>query len=124
MTNTQISKLRKAFANGLSASINLSKHQLHKTVQSRWFLGRLLGPILKTGLPFIRNLLKPLAKSVLIPLELTAAAATNVSIHKNMFRSGNTILIISNEEINDIMKISISLEESGLYSHEMFYSIT
>ena len=125
MTNTQISKLRKAFANGLSASIKLSKHQLHKIVQSRWFLGRLLGPVLKTGLPFIRNVIKPLAKSVLIPLELTAAAAaTNVSIHKNMFRSGNTTLIISNEEINDIMKISISHEESGLYSHEMFYSIT
>ena len=63
----------------------------------------------------MKNILKPLAKSVLIPFGLTAvAAATNVAIHKKMFGSGNTILIIYNEEINDIMKIIKSLEESGL----------
>ena len=63
----------------------------------------------------IRNVLKPLAKSVLIPLGLTpAASSTDAAIHKKMFRSGVTILIISNEEINDIMKIVRSLEESGL----------
>ena len=82
MTNTQVSKLRKAFANGLSASIKLSNNQLHKIVQSWWFLGRLLGPLLKTGLPLIRNVLKPLAESVLIPWELTAAAATDAAIYK------------------------------------------
>ena len=109
MTNTQVSKLRKAFANGLLASIKLSKNQLHKIVQSWWFLGRLLGPLLKTGLPLIRNVLKPLAESVLIPWELTAAAATDADIYKKMFGSGNTTLIISSEEINDIMKIIISL---------------
>ena len=58
--------------------------------------------------------MKPLAKSVLIPLGLTAAAsATNAAIHKEIFKSGTT-LIISNEEMNDIMKIVKSLEESGL----------
>ena len=64
----------------------------------------------------MKNILKPLAKSVLIPFGLTAAAAaaTNVAIHKKMFGSGNTILIVYNEEINDIMKIIKSLEESGL----------
>ena len=63
----------------------------------------------------MKNILKPLAKSVLIPSGLTAAAAAaNVAIHKKMFGSGNTILIIYNEEINDIMKIIKSLEESGL----------
>ena len=60
-------------------------------------------------------LLKPVAKSVLIPLGLTAAAsAADAAIHKKMFGSGNTTLIISNEEMNDIMKIVKSLERSGL----------
>ena len=63
----------------------------------------------------IGNLLKPLAKSVLIPLGWTAAAsATDPAIHKKMFGSGTTTLITSNEEINDIMKIITPLEESGL----------
>ena len=96
--------------------MKLSKTQLYKIGQSGGFLGRLLGPLLKTGLPLIGNVLKPLAKSVLIPLGLTAAAsATDAAIHKKMFGSGNTTLIISNEEMNDIMKIVKSLEESGLF---------
>ena len=83
-----------------------------------------LGPLLKTGLPLIKNVLKPLGKSILIPLELTTAAATtDVAIHQEMFGSGcaldlaprKTTLIISNEEMDDIMKIVISLEESGLF---------
>ena len=56
----------------------------------------------------IGNVLKPLAKSVLIPLGLTAAAsATDAAIHKKMFGSANTTFIISNEKVNDIMKILI-----------------
>ena len=73
LTNRQVSNLRKAFANHLSADIKLSKTQLSKMIQSGGFLGRLLGPLLKTGLPLIKNVIKPLAKSVLIPLGLTAA---------------------------------------------------
>ena len=66
-------------------------------------------------MPLIENVLKPLAKSVLMPLGLTAAVlATDVAIHKKMFGSGFTTLITSNEEMNDIMKIVKSLEESGL----------
>ena len=115
LTNTQVSKIRKAFANGSLANIKLSKPQLRKIEQSRGFLGRLLGPLLKTGLPLIGNILKPLAKSVLIPLVLTAAApATDAAIHKKMFGSGFTTSINSNEEMNDIIKIIKSLEESGL----------
>ena len=88
---------------------------MHKIVQSGGFLGRLLGPVLKTGLPLIGNVLKPLAKSVLIPLGLTAAAAaTDAAIHKKMIGSGFTTLIISNEEINDIMEKVKSIEDSGL----------
>ena len=67
--------------------------------------GRLLGPLLKTGLPFIGNALNSLAKSVSIILELTAAAsATDAAIHRKMLGAGETTLIISNEETNDIMK--------------------
>ena len=88
---------------------------MHKIGQSGGFLGRILGPLLKTALLLMKNVLKPLAKSVLIPLGLTAAAsATDAAIHKKMFGSGFISLIISNEEMNDIMKIIKSLEESVL----------
>ena len=87
---------------------------MHKIGQSGGLLGRLLGPLLKAGLPLVGNALKPLAKSSLIPLGLTAAAATDAVIHKKIFGSGFATLIISNEEINDIVKIVKSLEESGL----------
>ena len=83
LTNRQVSNLRKAFANHLSTDIELSKIQLSKMTQSAGFLGTLLGPLLKTGLPLIKNVIKPLAKSVLIPLGLTAAtSAADARIHK------------------------------------------
>ena len=84
LTNEQVSKLRKAFENNSSANIKLSKTQLHKMGQLGGFLGRLLGPLVKTGLPLIEDVLKPLDKSVLMPLGLTAAAAsaTDAAIHK------------------------------------------
>ena len=63
----------------------------------------------------MKNVLKPLAKSVLIPLGLTvAASATDVAIHKNIFGSGTKTLIISNEEMKAIMNIDKLLEESNL----------
>ena len=76
LTNTQVSKLRKAFTNSSSPNIKLSRTQLHNIGQSVGFLGRLLGPLLKTGLSVTRNVLKPLAKIVLIPLGLTEAACS------------------------------------------------
>ena len=114
LTNTQVSRVYKVFSNNSSANIKLSKTQLHKTGQSGGFLGRLWRPLLKTGLPLIGNVLKPFAKSILMPLGLIAAAsATDTAIHKKMFGSGLVTLIISNEEMN-IMKIVKSLEGSGL----------
>ena len=74
---------------------------------------KILAPLLKTRLPLIGNVLKSLAKSVLILLGLRAAATDEVR-HKKMFGSGVTTLIILNEEMNDIMKIVKSLEESVL----------
>ena len=56
-------------------------------MQSGGFLGRLLGPLSRTGLPLIKNVIKPLTKNVLIPLSLTAAAsAAYAGIHKKKFR--------------------------------------
>ena len=74
LTNTQVANLRKVFANKSLVNIKLSKTQLCKMIQLGGFLGRILDPLLKTGLPLIKNAIKPLAKSVLIPLRLTAAA--------------------------------------------------
>ena len=87
LTNRQVSNLRKAFANYLSTNIKLSKTQLSKMIQSGGFLGRLLGRLLKAGLPLIKNVIKPLAKSVLIHLGLTAAAsAGDAGLHKKILR--------------------------------------
>ena len=121
LTNRQVTNLRKAFANHLSTDIKLSKTQLSKMIQSGGFLGRLLGPLLKTGLPLIKNVIKPLAKSVLIPLGLTAAAsAAEAGIRKKVLGTGNTTtLIISNDEIHEIIKIVKSLENSGLLLKEL-----
>ena len=116
LTNRQVSNFRKAFENHLSADIKLSKTQLSKMIQSGGFLGTLLGPLLKTGLPLMKNVIKPLAKIVLIPLGLTAeASAADAGTHKKILGSGNmTTLIISNDEIRDIVKVVKSLEDSGL----------
>ena len=84
-------------------------------IQLRGFLGRLLVPLLKTGLPLIKNVIKPLAKSVLIPIGLTAvASAADPGIHKKILGSETATLIISNDEMKDIIKIVKSLEDSSL----------
>ena len=93
LTNRQFANLHKAFANYLSADIKLLKTQLSKMIQSRGFLGRLFGPLLKTGLLLIKNVIKPLAKSILITLGLTAAAsAVDAGIHKKIW--GLVIVIL------------------------------
>ena len=116
LTNRQVSRLRIDFANNLSTDIKLSKTQLHNIGQSGRFLDRLLDRLLKTKFPLIGSVLKSFAKSVLVPLGLTAVvSAIDVAIHKEMFRSGMTILIISNKEMNDITKVVRSLEESGVF---------
>ena len=87
LTDRQVSSIRKAFSNNSSVDIKFSKTQLSKMIQSGGFLGKLLGPLLKTGLPLIKNVITPLAKSVLIPLGLTAAASSaDAGIHKKNIR--------------------------------------
>ena len=83
LTNRQVANLRKAFADKSSADIKFSKTQISKTIQSGGYLVRLLCPLLKTGLPLMKNIIKPLCKGVLIPLALTAAvSAADAEIHK------------------------------------------
>ena len=115
LTTRQKTKVRNAYNNNTSTDLKLSKAQISKIIQSGGFLGRLLGPLLKTGLPLIKNVIKPVAKSVLIPLGWTAAASVaDAGIHKKVLGPGNTTLLISNEEMNDIMKFIQALEYSDI----------
>ena len=75
LTNKQVANLRKAFANNSSADIKFLKTLLSKMIQSGGFLVSLLALLLKTGLSLIKDTIKPLPKSVLILLGLTAAAS-------------------------------------------------
>ena len=69
----------------MSTDLKSSKAQISKIIKSRGFLGRLLGPLLKTGLPLIKNVIKELAKSVLVPAGLAAAVlAVDAGIHKKI----------------------------------------
>ena len=111
LTNRQVANIRKAFANHSSIDIKLSATQLSKMIQSGGFLGnflgKLAGPLMKVAIP--------LAKNVLAPLGLSAAmSAIDGSIKKKMLGSGATNLIISNDEMDDILKIVKSLENSGV----------
>ena len=85
LSNRQVVDLRKAFANNLSVNTRLSKTQLSWMMRSGGFLGRLFGPLLKNGLPLMKNVIQPLTKSVLIPLGLTAVvSAADAGIHKKI----------------------------------------
>ena len=123
LTNKQVANLRKEFVYYSSTNIKLSKTQLSKIIQSRGFLGRLLSPLVITGLPLIKNIIEPLNKSILIPLGLTASAsAADAGIHTKILGFDHpldsalhtTTLIISDDEMEDILKIVKSLEDSDL----------
>ena len=109
LTNKQISNFCKAFANNISANINLSKVRLFKTIQIVGYLGRLLGPLLIVGLPLMKNVIKPLVKSVLKPLRLITLTADTVT-QKKVFWSGTITSVIS----NDIIKIVKYPDDFGL----------
>ena len=85
LTDRQVSSIRKTFSYNSSVGIKCSKTQLSKMIMSGGFLGKLLGPLLKIGLPLIKNGITQLAKSVLTPLELTAAASgAEAGIHQKI----------------------------------------
>ena len=95
----------------MSPDFKLSRAQISKMIQSGGFLGSLLnklaGQLMKVAIP--------LAKNILAPLGIAAAAsAIDAGIQKKIHGSGSTTSIISNEEINDIMKIVQALEDSKI----------
>ena len=105
LTNTQVSKLCKAFPNSSLANIKLSKTQLHKI---SGFLRRVLGPLLKTSLSLTKSNLK-------LFFGLTVATtATDAAIQNKIFGSGGPTIIIWNEVMNDIMEIVKSLEDANI----------
>ena len=115
LTTRQKTKLRNAFNNKMPTDIKLSKAQITKIIQSGRLLGSLLskklvGPLMKVAIP--------LAKNILAPLGITAAAsAIDAGIQKKKKKirgSGTATLIIFNEEMNDIMKIVQALEDSNI----------
>ena len=95
----------------MSTGLRVSRAQMSKTTQSGRFLGSLLsnltGPLMKLAIP--------LAKNVLVSLGITAAAsAIDARIQKKIHGSGTTTLLISNKEMNDIMKIVQGLEDFNI----------
>ena len=110
LTTRQTTKLRNAIENNMSTDIKLSKAQISKTIRSGGFSDKILSPLFKTGLPFLKSVIKPLGL-----LGLTAASsAIDADIQKKIYGSGTTTLIISNKEMNDIMKIVQALEDSNI----------
>ena len=110
LTLRQTTKLRNAIENNLQTDIKLSKAQISKIIQSGGFLGKLLGPLLKTGLPLLKSVIKPLGL-----LGLTVAfSAIDAGVQKKIYGSGMTTVVISNEEMNDIMNIVQALEDSNI----------
>ena len=94
LTNTQFSRIRKAFENGSLANIKILKTHFHKIGQ--------LGTLQKNSLPLMKNVRRPLAKTLLIPLGIkVATSATDAAVQKKKFRSG--------------MLSSKSLKNTGLF---------
>ena len=111
LTKRQETKLRNTFNNNMSTHLKLTKTQIPKIIQSGGFLGSLLsklaGSLMKVAIP--------LAENVLGPLGIRAAvSAIDTGIQKKIHGSRTTTLIISNEEMNDIMKIVQALEDSNI----------
>ena len=110
LTTRQTTKLRNAIENNLQTDIKLSKAQISKILQSGGFLGKTLGPLLKTGLSLLKSVIYRLGL-----LGLTAASsAIDAGAQKKIYGSGTTTLVISNEEMKYIMKIAQTLEDSDI----------
>ena len=111
LTTRQKTKLRNAFNNNMSTDLRLSRAQIPKIIQYGGFLGslssKLAGPLMKVAVF--------LGKNVLAPLGITAAAsASDTGIQKKIHSPESITLTISNEEMNNIMKIIQALEDSNI----------
>ena len=95
LTTRQITKLRNNIENNLKTDIKLNKAQISKIIQFGGILGKRLGLLLKTGLPLLKSVIKPLGL-----LDLTAeSSAIDAGVQKKIYGSGTTTLIISNKEM-------------------------
>ena len=102
---------RNVFNNIMSTNLTLSKTQISKIIQFGRFLELLLSELVGS----LMKVAVPLAKNILAPLGITTAASTiDAGIQKKIHGSGTTTLRISNEEMNDIMKIDQALEDSDV----------
>ena len=111
LTEQQLNKLRKKIENNMSTDTKLSKVQINKIIKEAGNLGRLL-------INFLPKLIKSaisIGKNILAPLGLSGAmSATDAAIQKKMYGSGMTTLIISNNDLNDLIKIVTALEEHDI----------
>ena len=119
LTTRQNMRLRNAFNNNMSFDLALSKAQITKIIQSGGCLGSLLsklaGPLMKVAVPWATNILALLGKT-------EAASAIDAGILQKIHGSGrpsSTTLIISNKEMNDIIKIAQALEDSNILLKEV-----
>ena len=110
LTARENTKLRNAFNNFMSTDLKLYKHQISRIIQPGGFLGSLLsklaGPLMKGGITFSKN--------ALAPLGITAATSEIVAGIKKKHDSGTTTLTISNEEMDDGIKLVQALEDSNI----------
>ena len=122
LTNNKIKDIRKVIKSLKNRGILLRGTTTKITSQEGGFLN-FLRPLMTAGLPLKKIVLTPLAKSLLIPLDLSAGmSAADEHVQKNVYGSGRpsdlasrtTALLISYEEMKNIMEIVKSLEESGL----------
>ena len=118
LTNGKIPSLCKTFTYNLSANMKLSTTHFSKKIHVGEFPGINIGTLMKAGLPLIKNIIKPLAKSLPVPLRLTAAAPPpDASFLQIILVSRTTPLTISNKEKEDIKKIIRYFEEFDLLIH-------
>ena len=101
--------------NNFKIKFKFPKSKICKTIELGRFLGKLLGRLLKIALLSVKIVLKSLAKRLLKLLRLTTTSSVvDAGFRKKMFGPGTKLLVISNEEIKDIMEIVKSLESAGL----------
>ena len=119
LTAREKTKLRNAFNNFMSTDLKLSKAQISRIIQSGGFLGSLLSKLAGT----LMKVAITLSKNALAPLGITAAASEIVAGIKKKHGSGTTALTISNEEMNDGIKLVQDLEDSNILLKEVIKAI-
>ena len=111
LTQKQTEKLVEKIKNNMSTDIKLSKVQINKIIKEGGKLGKLV-------ISFLPKLIKPaisLGKNILAPLGLSAAmSATDAAVQKKMYGSAITTLVISNDDLDDLIKIVTALEKHDI----------